>query len=133
MRWGAGSPLPHLYSLLLPREGTHWLLQHQHGACSSGAGDPALAISSPRRSRLGEEGVTRGTYGGWGWLWCWFKERRGRYINLCYRVLLDIPCAPGPAVACQVSSTSRQSLKLGKQEGGLDPTGSQSVVPPQQQ
>lgn len=24
-------------------------------------------------------------------------RKGGKYINLCYRVLLDIPCAPGPA------------------------------------
>ena len=73
-------------------------------AGSWGAGDPVLAISTPQRSRSGEEGVTRGTYGGRNWLWWWFKERRGEVHSsvsqsspghsLCARPCSDLPLAP---------------------------------------
>lgn len=104
VRWDTGNPLPHLYSLLLPGGDPLVSAAPSMVAGSWGAGDPVLATSSPQRSKSGEEGVTRGTYGGRNWLWWWFKERRGEGHSsvsqgspghsLCARPCSDLPLVP---------------------------------------
>lgn len=104
VRWDTGDPLPRLYSLLLPGGDPLVSAAPSMVAGSWGAGDPVLATSSPQRSRSGEEGVTRGAYGGRNWLWWWLKERRGEVHSsvpqgspghsLCARPCSDLPLVP---------------------------------------